>query len=93
MIIFIFNDNLCTNSSEILFQKWDYDPVIPFGVVIEDPAHTEQPFLTDAFYQNSSSEIPFMVGVNSEEGLFKAVGNSFLTSKLLEIFITFIFFC
>ena len=50
--------------------------MIPFGPIVENWKHEEdEPFITDLEYKTFSLDIPWMLGVMSEEGIFKTAGN------------------
>lgn len=54
---------------------WDNDPVVILQPVIEDFASDEEPFISERNFGNNSVEIPWLIGMNGEEGLLKVGGN------------------
>ncbi|KAG5668733.1 hypothetical protein PVAND_016660 [Polypedilum vanderplanki] len=54
------------------FFEWDNDPIITFQPVVEESELEEEPFIMDLRYKKFSLDIPWMVGITSEEGLFKS---------------------
>lgn len=56
----------------IKLQEWDTDPVIVFPPVVETLFQSEEEaFISDYCMKKHSFDIPWMVGISSEEGLFK----------------------
>ncbi|CAG9809984.1 unnamed protein product [Chironomus riparius] len=56
------------------FLEWDFDPLVPFGPVVESSELEEEPFIMDLNYKKFSLDIPWLLGINSEEGIFKTAG-------------------
>ncbi|XP_070491172.1 juvenile hormone esterase-like isoform X2 [Chironomus tepperi] len=50
---------------------WDNDPVVLFNPVIEDFESDEEPFIAERSFVKDSTDIPWLIGMNSEEGLLK----------------------
>jgi hypothetical protein len=46
--------------------------MIAFQPVVEESELEEEPFIMDLRYKKFSLDIPWMVGMTSEEGLFKS---------------------
>lgn len=56
-------------------KEVDYDPMIPFPPVIEYSHEAEEElFISDFRYKKHSFDIPWMVGLTSDEGLSKTAG-------------------
>lgn len=53
---------------------WDNDPVVLFHPVIEDFSSNEEPFISERSFATHSVNIPWLVGMASEEGLLKTAG-------------------
>lgn len=52
--------------------------MIPFSPVIEEiNLEDEGPFLVDLRYRKHAHDIPWLTGINSEEGIFKAIREFF----------------
>jgi carboxylesterase type B len=50
---------------------WDYDPIVVFPPVVEDFPTNEEKFIESRDYNVNSTEIPWLTGMNTEEGLLK----------------------
>lgn len=56
-------------------KEWDNDPVIPFPPVLENFLDAEEEaFMPHFRYSKHSFDIPWLVGLTSEEGLLKTSG-------------------
>ncbi|KAG5668734.1 hypothetical protein PVAND_016661 [Polypedilum vanderplanki] len=62
---------------------WDNDPVVPLQPVIESFDMEEEPFIKERTFANHSVHIPWLIGMNSEEGLLK-VGAMFNDRNFLN---------
>lgn len=51
--------------------SWDYDPVVLFMPVVEDFETDEEKFISSRSFSTSSTDIPWLVGMNSQENLLK----------------------
>ena len=62
----------------ILFQEWERDPQFIFRAVVENEDVGNARFLTEhpseAMNPVSIEPIPVMLGMNSDDGFFKATG-------------------
>ena len=64
-------------------QEWDNDPLIVFPPVVEEAELEEEPFIMDLRYKKHSLDVPWLVGMTSEEGLIKTAGFcTFFISKI-----------
>lgn len=51
--------------------------MVPFPPVVEDfQSEEEEPFIADLRYRKHSFDIPWMLGITSEEGYFKSLSES-----------------
>lgn len=71
------------------FYYWDYDPVILFHPVVEDFPTDDVKFIESRDFNENSTNIPWLTGMNSEEGLLKLaaiLGNQSFYNELIEKF-------
>ncbi|KAG5667007.1 hypothetical protein PVAND_015010 [Polypedilum vanderplanki] len=64
---------------------WDNDPLIAFQPVIENFDSNEEPFISELKYEKLSLDIPWIVGITSEEGLMKSASFFNNAEKLKEL--------
>ncbi|KAK9870530.1 hypothetical protein WA026_008094 [Henosepilachna vigintioctopunctata] len=84
-------DPLVLVAQDRKFMEWDTDPMIPFKPCVEPPS--SEAFLTDTpanlFKQGKFEDVPWIVGLNTEDGLLRAaafVGEPHLFNELDEDF-------
>jgi carboxylesterase type B len=68
---------------------WDYDPIILFSPVVEDFETDEEKFVETREFNENSTNIPWLTGMNTEEGLLKLaviLENSTFYNELIEKF-------
>lgn len=59
----------------LLYSKeWDIEPVVPFPPVVEKFDQLEEAFISDYKMQRHSFDIPWIVGLTHDEGLFRTAG-------------------
>ena len=67
----------------IKLQEWDIDPVIVFPPVVESLFQSEEEaFISDYRMKKHSFDIPWMVGITSEEGLFRTACKNKFSLKI-----------